>query len=97
MSVPVAVARADQSGRNGEGKGARERGVANANSTVEDFFDAATKQIPVDGKTFNPTDGKRNESTEYGKTVSPTHTAPIVAMQKVRWRSLPWTAVSSFI
>lgn len=40
-----------------------------ATSMVEDFFDEATKQIPVDGKTFNPTNGKINEASEYGKTV----------------------------
>jgi len=40
-----------------------------ASSTVEDFFDAATRQIPVEGKTFNPTNGKIDQATEYGKTV----------------------------
>ncbi len=40
-----------------------------ASSMVEDFFDTTTKQITVDGKTFNPTNGKINEVSEYGKTV----------------------------
>jgi RNA-directed DNA polymerase len=37
-------------------------------SKVEDFFDAATKRILVDGKTFNP-DNKVETATEYGKVV----------------------------
>jgi hypothetical protein len=37
-------------------------------TAIEDLFDAATRQIKVSGKSFNPKDDRNNDK-EYGKEI----------------------------